>query len=73
MAVELVVGVLADAARVEHDDVGGREIVGRLHALGREQARDALGVVLVHLAPEGAHEEPAGHGASVRARVWRPT
>ena len=35
VAVELVVGVLPDAARVEHHDVGGVEIVGRLHALGR--------------------------------------
>ena len=67
MPVQLVVGVLTDAARVEDDDVGGREIVGRLHALGREQARDAFGVVLVHLAAERAHEEPAGHGVSVRA------
>ena len=30
--VELVVGVLPDAARVEHDDVGGVEVVGGLHA-----------------------------------------
>ena len=35
--VELVVGVLADAAGVEHDDVGDVEVVGRLHAVGREQ------------------------------------
>ena len=70
--VELVVGVLADAARVEHDDVGRVEVVGRLHALGREQARDALGVVLVHLAPVGAHEEPPRHaGAQCTGTVAR--
>ena len=63
MAVQLVVGVLADAARVQHHDVGRLEIVGRLHALGLEHARDAFRVVLVHLAAEGAHEEPAGHRA----------
>ena len=62
MAVELVVGVLPDAARVEHDDVGRLEIVGRLHAVGDEQPGDPLRVVLVHLAPVGAHEEAAGHG-----------
>ena len=73
VAVELVVGVLADAAGVEHHDVGRLEVVGRLHALGREQPGDALGVVLVHLAPVGAHVEAAraacrpglGHGRSV--------
>ena len=68
VAVELVVGVLADAARVEHDDVGGVEVVGRLHAVGREQPGDPLGVVLVHLAPVGAHEEAAGHGRPVYER-----
>ncbi len=72
VAVELVVRVLADAARVEDDHVGGREIVGRFHAFGREQARDAFRVVLVHLAAEGAHEEPAGHRASVRAEPRSP-
>ena len=65
VAVELVVGVLTDAARVEDDDVGRLEVVGRLHALGREQPGDALRVVLVHLAPVGAHVEAA------RARVDR--
>ena len=38
------------------------EVVGGLEPVGREQARDALRVVLVHLAPEGAHEEAAGPG-----------
>ncbi len=59
--VELVVGVLADAAGVEDDHIGRSEIVGRFHALGREEAGDPLGIVLVHLAPEGAHVEAAGH------------
>ena len=71
--VELVVGVLADAAGVEHHDVRRLEVVGRLHALGREQPGDALGVVLVHLAAVRAHVEAAcaacrpglGHGRSV--------
>ena len=65
LAVELVVGVLTDAARVEHDDVGRLDVVGGLHALGREQPGDALGVVLVHLAAERAHVEAA------RRRCWQ--
>ena len=73
VAVELVVGVLPDAAGVEHDDVGRVEVVGRLHALGREQSGDPLGVVLVHLAPVGAHEEAPGHDPpSVRRADLRP-
>ena len=64
VAVQLVVGVLADAARVEHDDVGVAEVAGRDHPVGFEEAGDALGVVLVHLAPERAHDVAAsGHGA----------
>ncbi len=59
LAVELVVGVLTDAARVEHDDIGRLDVVGGLHALGREQPGDALGVVLVHLTAERAHVEAA--------------
>ncbi len=34
VAVELVVGVLADAASVEDDDVGFLEVVGPLHPVG---------------------------------------
>ena len=56
VAVELVVGVLPDAARVEHDDVGIGQVAGRDEPVGLEQAGDALGVVLVHLAPERAHD-----------------
>ncbi len=78
--VELVVGVLTDAAGVEDDDVGFLQIVGRLHAVRDQQPGDALRVVLVHLAPEGAHEEPtrlggarvrggAAHGGQCTARL----
>ena len=82
VAVELVIGVLTDAARVEDDHVGGLDVVGRDHALGREQARDPLRVVLVHLAPERAHVEPArhicagvgrlGHGREVYGSISHP-
>ena len=66
VAVELVVGVLADAARVEHDHVGGVDVVGRHQPVRREEARDALGVVLVHLAPVGADVEAADTGGGLR-------
>ena len=62
VAVELVVGVLADAARVEHDHVGVGLVGGRHQTVGLEQPGDALGVVLVHLAPVGADDVGAGHG-----------
>ena len=55
--VEFVVGVLPDAARVEHDEVGLVGGGGRLHSLPREQPGEALRVVLVHLAPEGPDPE----------------
>ena len=48
VAVELVVGVLADRARVEHHHARVGESVGRGHAVGEEQPGDALRVVLVH-------------------------
>jgi hypothetical protein len=63
VAVELVVGVLADAARVQHDDVGVGETTGGDETVGFEEPGDAFGVVLVHLAPERAHEvAPLIHG-----------
>ena len=65
-AVELVVGVLPDAAGVEHDDIRVLHVDGGHVAVGLEQPGEALGVVLVHLAPEGAHQVPLGHLASVR-------
>ena len=72
VAVQLVVGVLADAARVEHDDISVGELTGRDHAIGLEQPSDALGVVLVHLAPERAHDiAPSTHGSP--GYRWYPT
>src|SRR5205823_1026829 len=59
VAVELVVGVLPDAARVQDHDVGGLDVVGRLETVGSQQTGDPLRVVLVHLAPEGSDVEAA--------------
>ena len=67
-AVETLICVLPDAAGVEDDHVcvilGG----DRRQALADQQPREPLGVVLVHLAPEGTDEEGARHEPSVGSR-----
>ena len=69
VAVEPVVRVLADRAGVEHHDAGVGRLLGRHVAVGREQAGDPLGVVLVHLAPEGAEQvPPLGHDLRLPSR-----
>ena len=60
IAVELVVGVLADRAGVEHDDIGDGAINGRNETSGLQQPRESLGVVDVHLAAVRAHLIRAG-------------
>ena len=72
VAVQLVVGVLPDAAGVEDDDVGVVERTGRHQPVLLEQAGDALGVVLVHLASEGADDVAAGSMGDPRIgpRPW---
>ena len=69
VAVKLVVGVLADAAGVENDNVCFLDVVGPLHALGSQQRCDPLGVVLVHLAAERADKVFAlgSHSPRIRA------
>ena len=71
VAVQLVVGVLPDAARVEDDDVGVVRRGSRAQPVGLQQTGEAFGVVLVHLAPEGAQVVRAGlgHAGQVRGRV----
>src|SRR4030095_3329755 len=54
VAVEAVVGVLADRARVEHDDARVRGLLGCHVAVGGEQTGDPLGGVLRQLASHGA-------------------
>ena len=67
--IELLLGVLADAAGVDDDDVGVALVVGRLVAGLLQQARHPLGVVDVHLAAERLDEVFLGHVACVaRAR-----
>ena len=72
VAVELVVGVLADRARVQDDHARIRDVVGRRHAVGAEHASDPLGVMLVHLAPEGADQErPVPRLEATSRTRWR--
>ena len=61
-AVQLVVGVLADAAGVEHHDIGVGLVGDRHVPIVFHEAGDAFGVVLVHLTPEGVDDVAAGHG-----------
>ncbi len=48
---------IADAARVVQDQIGGARIVHLAVALGDERPGDFLGVVDIHLAPEGFQKE----------------
>ncbi len=59
--VEALVGVLPDAARIEHHHVRLLHGGGGRQPIGHEQPGEPLGVVLVHLAPEGADEVGPGH------------
>ena len=69
VAIKPVVGVFPNAAGIEDHDVGVLGAVGRDHPFGFEEPGQALGVVLVHLAPERAHEVAAG-GRPPSVCVW---
>ena len=64
--VQPLIGVLPDAAGVQHHHVGVLHGNGRHQAVGHQQTGEPLGVVFVHLAPEGADEIGAGHPAKSR-------
>ena len=67
--VDLLLGLVADAARVEEDDVRPVGLMGGEDALLHELAGHALAVQLVHLASPGLDVEPArrpGFGAIMR-------
>src|SRR5439155_5564001 len=55
-SVQPVVGVLADRASIEHDQVGAVRIGRARVALRLQEPCDPLRVVLVHLAAEGTDE-----------------
>ena len=57
MGEEAAVGVLADRAGVEEDQIRSVATCGLLIAERGEHPLHALGVVLVHLTPEGRHVE----------------
>ena len=59
----LLLRLLAHRAGVEQDDVGFFRVVGLDDAFGgTEHVGHLVGIVLVHLAPEGADEQFFGHG-----------
>ena len=60
VAIKPVVGVFPYATGVEDNDVRVLRAQGRDHPFGFEKAGQALGVVLVHLAPICAYEVAAG-------------
>ncbi len=68
--VELLFGALADAARVDHHEVGVRRIVGCLEAGLLEETRHPLGIMEVHLAAECFDEVLAGHLIQDATTVW---
>ncbi len=65
--VDLVLGVLPDAARVEEDRVGLAEGVGRLVARGQQGGGDQLAIQHVHLAADRFDIEAASHAFSIPA------
>ena len=54
-AVELVVGIFANAAGVQHHNISVVIGLCARHAVGLQKPRNTFGVVFVHLAPKGAH------------------
>jgi len=66
-AVQAPVGVLPDGAGVEHDDLGIRGLLRGRVAVRLQEAGDAFGVVLVHLASERADEVAAAHASMLAA------
>ena len=70
---DALLGVLADGAGVEQNDVGARRIVGALVAVPAEVAEQQLGVRQIHLAAVGldvdaAHVEPICGGLYIYRR-----
>ena len=63
-AVDFVLGVLADAARVEEDHVGVGGLVRQLVALAAQGADDQLAVEHVHLAADRFDVEFSAHDPS---------
>ena len=74
VAVQLVVGVLSDTARVEHHNIGLRLRFGAHETISFKEARDPLGIVIIHLASHGAHDVTAlGVGSRVGHAHRLPT
>ena len=59
IAVQLVISIFANAAGVEHDDVGVIFAACLLVAVCGKKPSDAFRVMLIHLAPVGANDVTA--------------
>ena len=71
VAVELVISVLSDTAGIEDHHIGVFEFRGGLQAIGNEHPGEPLGIVLIHLAPEGTDEKLFRHAPkSTTASGW---
>ena len=64
-AVNLVLGMLADAARVKEDDIGLGGLVDQLITLPAQAAHDELAIQHVHLAADGFDVEFLGHVCTI--------
>ena len=56
IAVQLIVGVFTNTARIQHNDIGVVLVFNGPQTVGVEQTGDSLRIVVVHLAPKGAHD-----------------
>ena len=61
IAVQLIVSILTNAARIEHDDVGVVFVACLLVAVCGKKPSNALRVMLIHLTPIGANDVTARH------------
>src|SRR5262249_513958 len=68
-APQLLLGLFADAAGIDDDQVGGLMVVGPAIPVGPENFLDPLGIVDVHLTTEGLDRIVRhGEGSCVSAR-----
>jgi len=71
IAVQLVVSIFSNTARVEDDDVGIILIARLFISVSRQKARDAFRVMLIHLAPVSTNDIAARHGSQASGGVGK--
>ena len=75
LGIDLVRRLFTNVASVEDDEIGVLDACGLGEALGYEQVRHTMGIVDVHLAPEGFNVELARsvHAGCVDFRALAPS